>query len=408
MTKLFRPIFALTFLLSSLGVEAQQTYPDKANVSSNESFTGKVTKNKVRIRLQPSFEGQVMGELNKGDFVLALGEAEDYYAIQPPENARGYIFRTFVLDNVIEGTRVNVRTKPDTEAPVIAQLNSGDRVEGTISPNNNKWYEVKLPKTARFYVSKDYIEKAGDSRLFAHQMKRQEEVYNLLNTTEGVARIELQKPYDQIKIDSIRTNYKHIIYDFPDFPEASDKAKTLLSSLELAYKEKKMAYLENESHRASADLELRNQRLSEELSTHKRKLETLEQQLQNNQSIALNPSTKVHNQLPVNMAEWLPQEESLFMAWSERTGNDDPSDYYTEQKNKSVVLKGFIEAYSRPVKNKPGDYMLVNPATKLPIAYLYSTQINLHDLIGHEVAMRVTARPNNNYAFPAYFVLSIE
>ncbi len=409
MRKLSPSLFALSILFSSFNLQAEQAnLQPKTNAPATEdAFTGKVIKNKVRVRLQPSYEGLVMGELNKGDYVLARGEADEFLAIQPPEKTRGYVFRTFVLDGIIEGNRVNVRTKPDTDAPVIAQLNSGDKIQGTISPQNNKWYEVKLPSSAKFYVAKDYVEKVGDGNMYPRQMKRQEEVYNLLSTTDGVVQSELQKPFNQINIEPIKANYKHIIYDFTDFPDAADKAKSALTAVEQVYAQKKLSYLEH-SNKSSAELELKNQKLAEELNSHKRKVETLEEQLRANQTVVMNPAVKNNSRLPVNMAEWLPQEEKLFMEWSEKSGEDNPGAYYQEQKSNSTVIKGILESYSRPVKNKPGDYLLINTTTKLPIAYLYSTQINLKDLIGHEVEMRVTSRPNNNYAFPAYFVLSIE
>jgi uncharacterized protein YgiM (DUF1202 family) len=393
---------------SDANVSTETLRQTQASAQTIQPFTGKVLKNKVRVRLQPSFEGPVLGELNKGDFVLTLGEVEDFYAIQPPEDARGYIFRTFVLDNVVEGNKVNVRLKPDLDAPIVAQLNSGDRIEGVISTANNKWLEIKLPNTARYYVSKDYIEKVGDAKMMGRQAQRKSDVYQLLHNTEVVSRNEMQKPFEQINLDAIKTNYTHIILDFPDFPDASAKAKTLLSALENEYAAKKMSYLETKATKVSSDLEQQNRKLSDELSSHKQKLQTLEQQLQDQQSMVLNSSSKIVDRLPVNMAEWLPKEEALFNAWAEENGNTRTRDYYEDQNKKSILVKGIIEAYNRPVKNKPGDFVLINPATKLPIAFLYSTQINLQDLIGHESTLRVTPRPNNNYAFPAYFVLSIE
>ena len=53
-----------------------------------------------------------------------------------------------------------------------------------------------------------------------------------------------------------------------------------------------------------------------------------------------------------------------------------------------------------------GDYVLKDK--DLTKAYLYSTQINLQDYVGKKVTVLVTPRSNNNFAFPAYFVLSVE
>lgn len=394
--------------------ETPETHVVAENKAAFEPFTAKVLKNKVRMRLQPNYESPILGELQKGDLVLALEEAEDFYAVQPPPEARGYIFRTYVLDNVVEGNKVNIRLKPDLDAPVVDQLQTGDKVEGAVSQANNKWLEIKLPPTSRYYISKDYVEKIGDANLLAQQTKRREEVNQLLRNAEQAGAIELRKPFEQTNIDSVRAVYQHIINHYADFPDATQQAKEQLSKLESSYTAKKMSYLESKAHRNSSALEQQNKKLAEELTSHKKKVRTLEQQLEDQQreqpqpQLSSQPIPKAATgQLPVHMATWLPKEETLFNAWVEQTGKG-AKEYGEEQRNQSFVLKGIIEPYNRPVKNKPGDFVLVNTATRLPIAFLYSTQINLQDLVGHETAIRVTPRPNNNYAFPAYFVLSIE
>ncbi|MBA2369277.1 MAG: SH3 domain-containing protein [Candidatus Protochlamydia sp.] len=386
-----------------------------ADLSAFEPFTGRITKNKVRLRLQPTYEGHVWKEYAKNDLILILGETDDFYAARPPEDAKGYVFRTYILDNVVEGSRVNVRLKPNLESPIIAQLNSGDRIEGTIDPANSKWLEIKLPPTARFYIAKEYIERVGDSNHLAKMEKRKQEVSSLLGQTEASSLLEMQKPFNQVNVEGIKANYEYIIANYADFPEAGEKAKVLLNNLQQAYVAKKMSFLESQANYSSRLLEAKNKQLADELKSQKSKLVTLEEQLEKEHqekqtSIAeLTPKpTKKPTQLPINMAVWLPIEEGLFAHWSETTGKSNPNVFYDEQKQHSFVLKGVVDPYNRPVKNKPGDYMLINAASKLPIAFLYSTQINLQDYIGHEVTVRVSPRPNNHYAFPAYFVLSFE
>jgi len=58
------------------------------------------------------------------------------------------------------------------------------------------------------------------------------------------------------------------------------------------------------------------------------------------------------------------------------------------------------------IKNKPGDFIITKDnETK---AYLYSTKCDLNQHVGKKITMKVSPRPNNNFAFPAYFVNSIE
>lgn len=411
------PVLSFFLTCSTIGLQAETetgTSPNKSEsrmTAKLEPFTGKITKNKVRLRLQPTFDGFVLRELSRNDLVLILEENDDFYAIQPPSDFRGYVFRTYVLDNVIEGNRVNVRLKPDLESPVLAQLKAGDRVDGNIDSANNKWMAIKLPQTARFYIAKEYVEKAGDAGFKTRFEKKQEEIYHLLRTTEALSKTEMQKPFDQMMIDGLKANYQHIIFDNPEFPEAIAKAKEGLTALQETYTAKKLAYLENQSRNSSSTQEI-NKQLTAELQLQKTKISSLEQEIEKGRqfvaSIMENSADPKFSQLPSNMSIWLPAEEHLFHSWSQKNGRTSPQEFYDEQKQQSFVLTGVVDNYNRPVKNKPGDYMLLNSVSKLPVAFLYSTHINLQDYIGREVSISVTPRDNHNFAFPAYFVLTLE
>ncbi len=386
-----------------------------------EPFTGRITKDKVRLRIQPHFDGFVLRELNQDDKVIALEEIEDFYAIQPAKDMKAYVFRTFVLDNVIEGTRVNVRLKPDLDAPVIAQFNSGDPVEGVVVSSNNKWLEIPMPASIRFYVAKEYIQKIGDAGLLARLEKRHEDVIRLLDTAHMITSTEMQKPFEKINIDGITINYQHIILNYSDFPEMIAKAKESLAAAQEAYISKKIDYLEALTQQSSHTLEARNKQMTEELKSYRTKVSQLEQQLQRGKGIATTsepsslPAISNHPlpkqelpSFPINMSSWFPVEDALFQAWSKKTGSSSLDAFYREQQKEAFTFKGILEPYSRSVKNKPGDYLLTNVESKLPIAFLYSTKVNLQNYVGHEVTVEVIPRSNNHFAFPAYFVLSLE
>ena len=61
----------------------------------------------------------------------------------------------------------------------------------------------------------------------------------------------------------------------------------------------------------------------------------------------------------------------------------------------------------REIKNKPGDFIL-RDNSDIPLGYLYSTQVDLKAFEGKEVSVLVVSRPNNHFAFPAYYVINIE
>ena len=108
------------------------------------------------------------------------------------------------------------------------------------------------------------------------------------------------------------------------------------------------------------------------------------------------------------MNYWTTAENTFYSSWSEHNENKSMNDFYAEQKNEAITLQGVLEPYHSSVKSKPGDFVLVNQSSHLPIAYLYSTQVNLDSYVGKEVSVIVSSRPNRHFAFPAYFVLGAQ
>lgn len=377
---------SLCILTGSLFADGENAPPKEALKSDNKpfkSFTGLLTKNKVRLRVQPTLEANVIRELSKGDMLIVNGEIDDFYSVLPPQGSKAYIFRTFVLDNTVEGTRVNVRLEPSVDAPIIAQLNTGDRVNGTISPLNSKWLEIPMPATARFYVAKEYIEKIGDANLMAQILKKRDDINQLLSSTLLLSQHELQKPFPDIKLDSITKNYHKIMDQAKEFPEQAARAKELLQTLNNTYVQKKIAYLEAKTQN----------------------LEPVTSSFNASNTDTL-PSAK--KAVTAKMAIWNDAEETAFREWQEHHPAQSMEEFIEDQLATSKTLKGILEPYTKAIKNKPGDYVLVNQSNHGIIAYVYSNRVNLADSVGHEVSIKVAPRPNNNFAFPAYMVLEIE
>jgi hypothetical protein len=348
--------------------------------------------------------------------LIVVGESEDFYAVQPPADIKAYVFRTYILDNIVEGTRVNVRLEPDIEAPVIAQLASGERVNGVVSPLNSKWLEITPPAQARFYVSKSYIDKIGNASLMATIEKRREEVNSLLNATYLSGQTEIQKEFSEIHLDGIYANYNTIINHYQDFPDQVARAKELTSWLQDTYLQKKLAYLESKTKNSQNDWSNRTSQMNEQMLAQQQRVTELEMQLQMekasreyaSRTTQTNSQQNMSSAATSKMAVWEPVEQTIYAAWMHHNPTGTPEEFYREQKQQSVSLRGIIEPYTRTIKNKPGDYILINESTHLPIAYLYSTQINLQSMVGHAVTLHGSARANNNFAFPAYYVLSVE
>ncbi len=345
------------------------------------AFTGKVKGKKVRLRANADLDSRVVKELERGEMISIVGEKGDFYAVEAPENVKAYVFRSFVLDNVIEANRVNVRLEPDLEAPVISHLNSGDKIQGSICPSNSKWLEIAPPAQTRFYVAKEYIDNIGGLDVKKQYDHRKTKALTLLESAALNVKAEFRKQFTEIDLDRLSNNYQTLIEEYSDFTNIVEQAKEALATLQEQYVQKKIAYLETKSSSFNDDA------------------------ANDATEVATQPAAKAEDATD-KMKLWEPIEESLYLTWARMNEDRNLQDYYDDQKISAVAISGIVEQYGTPVKNKPGDFILRDK--ELPVAYVYSTQVNLQDLIGKKVTVLCSPRPNNHFAFPAYFVLSVE
>lgn len=348
-------------------VEGSSTFTTDASFSS---FTGKVVAQKVYMRINPDIKSRVIQELYANDLLIVTGEKGEFYAVEPPSSIKGYVFRSFVLDGVVEGDRVNVRLEPSLEAPVIGMLASGDRIEGEISSLNNRWYEITLPLGVQFFVAKEYIHSVGGPEVKIQRDKRRSVALHFLDKAALLTKAEMKKPFSEIEIDRIRGHYQTLLKDYAEFSDLCDQAKEALQSLQADYTQKRIAYLEKKAEG------------KEFIGGRKEE--------------GIIPFTKI----------WEPIEESLYSAWASQNQDGSLEEFYEEERKKAVAISGVIEPYTDQVKKKPGDFILKNK--NIPVAYLYSTLFDLNDFKDKEVILEVAQRDNNHFAFPAYFVLSVE
>jgi hypothetical protein len=403
-----------------------------------QPFTGKVKGARVRMRTQPDLEGHIVRELNKDDLLVVVGEAHDYFAVQPPKDMKAYVYRTYVLDGEVQGSHVNVRLSPDVEAPIIGQLNTGDKIEGRVVESNNRWLEVEPPAGACFFIAKDFLHQAGGPEMIATHDRRLKEVGHLLNSAYLTSQAELRKPFQEIDMEKVRSNFERVVADYSEFEEFAAKAEKVLNLAQELYLQKKIAFLESHADDSALAWDARSAALTADLEEYQRRLKGFEEELQSDilavatSAVEVIESSELSFELDEadilmaavpelglsepkllqpaaditdKMALWLPVEESLYHLWAMDNGERSMREFYANQQVEAEMLEGIVEAYGRPVQNRPGDFML--RVNNRPVAFLYSTQVNLEDLVGEKVKVRAVKRPSNNFAFPAYYVMDI-
>ncbi|MEI6242439.1 MAG: SH3 domain-containing protein [Chlamydiota bacterium] len=408
----------LFLLLSCVSISAdeptQNVAPAKIEpqkLETFQSFTGKVTANKVRIRQKPNIESPIIQQLQKNDFLLVTGEDGNFWKVVAPSSVKSYIFRSYVIDHVVEANRVNIRLQPNLESPIIGQLQSGDKIEDSPVAQDTKWIEIKIPKQISFYVAKEFISYAGKEDLFTSLQKRKEDAKNILETAYNIAQTQSKKSIQDMTPQEATALFDTIIKEYPDFPEYVAQAKEGLSFLQDNFLQKKIAYLESKQEKTPSEKEALEEALA---ASAKKAPEGSETALID---YATNPRTPIlqdpnlwgkrhsKNEKLEAIHFWSNIEESLFATWNSFHPEKSKNDFYQEQTANAQSLQGTLEPYDHAVKNKPGNYVLKNG--NVPIAYLYSTKINLEEWLGKEVTLSVSPRPNNNFAFPSYFVNSV-
>lgn len=395
-------ILSLTWTLAGYAApSAPKAAPPQQQVKKTEvfkPFTGKVLANKVRIRAKADVDGHIIRQVNKNDLLLVIGEEGDFFAVQPPKDTKAYVFRSYVLDDIVEANRVNVRLEPHVDAPIIAQLQAGDKIQAQVCSMNHKWLEIAPPSSARFYVSKEFIAGAGGPEYLAAMEKRKTRVDELLSAAFLAAENECKKRYEEMSPHDVSEMFQNIVKNFSDFSDAAEQAKAGLALLKETYLQKKIAFLESKAELSSSAKE-------ELLAKHKAENRELFADVPAKIDPELWSKRTAKKESSDSTRLWDAVEESLFLSWSAFHTGKRLDDFYAEQKANATVISGTLESYAHPIKNKPGNFILRGDA---PIAYLYSTQVDLEKYVGKSVTLLVAPRPNNHFAFPAYYVLGVE
>ncbi|MDE3055540.1 MAG: SH3 domain-containing protein [Verrucomicrobiota bacterium] len=380
---MFRLLFGLCTAVSLYAASAKENPVPQAQVKPFQSFTGRVIADKVRLRARPDLESKIVKQLGKGDLLLVIGEEGEFYAVRPPKETKGYVFRSYVLEGRVEAERVNVRLEPNLEAPIIGQLQAGDRIKGTVSDAHPKWLEIAAPSGSSFFVAREYVTSAGGPDLAIQHEKRASEVDQLMDEAFRLAEKECEKSYEAMEITRVTDAFQAIISRYSDFPQAVSKAKEALAVLHETHLHKKIAWLENR-------MEL-SQEAKEELLTQCQK----------------EPFSSAHfwsqTILPKEKELWNALEESLYLSWTAFHTGKEKIDFYKEQAINGTTLNGSFTAYDASIRDCPGEFLFT--AKDGSHAYLYSTQVDLARFTGKQVSLVVSPRPNNHFAFPAYFVL---
>jgi hypothetical protein len=382
-----------THALSSERVQSSHEVAQSVVPYEAYPFTGQIASKGVRLRTSPDLDSHIIRELSVGEHVLIIGEVDDFYAVQPSPDTKLYIFRSFVLDGVVEAQNVNVRTGPSLSDPVVTRLQSGTPVHGMPCAKNAKWLEISPPENTHFYLSKDYVKRIGGPEVI-HELHAQKESLDEEFMALHIAINEQkQKPYEEMQLQVVERLVEKVRADYPTFKADIAKAEALYQELKDDYLAKKVIYLERQFQNNVISVPEADKSASVDASKKAKASsnEAITQRLETSPEAAL---------------KWKNIEYARYLNWVDAHPDQPMADFYKEERLTASRVTGELSTFECDLAARPGDYILKQKG--LAVAYLYSTLVDLSALEGQEVSLVVVPRPNNDFAFPTYFVIAAE
>lgn len=371
---------SLTPLISAEATSTQAKSPHAIR-NAFEPFTGCIRRSKVRMRAQADVNSSIVSELTQGSLIAVVGEHDDFYAVRPQESMQVYVYRTYVLNQTVDAARINVRLGPSMDAPIIGQMQKGDRIEGQISKENDQWIAINLPDTISLYIAKEFIEKVGPPSYLSNVRARREEAAEWIRLSELSAQKALDHPAyhpaEELDLAQAYGYLNRVHAQCKEFPDLINRAEQARNAIEEKVKQKQLyARLHPQPI------------VTPPMPNHP-------------------PLPAIPRSMPETMSYWVPHEQILFEDWRKQHPEESITAFYTAQESTAQPLKGVIQPYTRSIQNKPGNFLLIDPVNGHPTAFLYSTQVDLQEHAGKTLSLLAAPRANHNFAFPAFFVLSI-
>lgn len=327
-------------------------------ISLENSFTGVITGNSVRLRLHPSVTSPILREFDRDQLILVEGESDDFYRVSGRGLLKGYIFRSYVIDNIVEASHLHIRDEPSTEGVILGKLSQGEEVSATVCSYNSKWLEIELPQEISFYISKDFVQKYGEASIAINYYKKRSLFEKLFAAANFLVDQELSLNYQEIEYPKIQNTFESLLAQYEEIEDLKSTITSAYKRAQESFLKKKMHYLEEQTQVTKNELEDYQKPIVDHKSS-------------NNFSEPDRDSNPT--QLNLWMSNyWLDVENSLFKKWLITNPDQTLHDFYYRERQRSIALTGKLESYRYLMQSRPGDYLL-RDQYGVPLAYLYST-----------------------------------
>jgi len=136
----------LTGLLTALFAQAS---PD----------TVRVTGNNVNLRSVAGADGEVVGQVSKGDLLERFGTEGEWTRVKPPEDVALWVYGELLQGGVVAVPKLMVRGGPGINYKAVGHLVDGDRV--TVRGEHAGWLSIAPPPGCFLWISSAYVQDAA-------------------------------------------------------------------------------------------------------------------------------------------------------------------------------------------------------------------------------------------------------
>ena len=124
-------------------------------------LSGQINHGPVNVRSGANTNFEIVSKLAKGDKVVILGKSYEWFKIQLPSLSNVFIRADYIKElgdhgGEVIGTKVNIRSKPDSNASVLGQLAQGNVVK--LSTKTNDWWQIEPPSGTSAWVHSSFVD----------------------------------------------------------------------------------------------------------------------------------------------------------------------------------------------------------------------------------------------------------
>lgn len=123
-------------------------------------FNGEIKGNMINVRADSTTGADIICSVNRGEPINVVGQLYDWYKIRIPKGCPSYIKKTLVApidDKTIKvlKDRVNIRLKPDEQAPIIGKANTDEVL--TVTGSVGDWFKIEPISSSYGWVNKKFV-----------------------------------------------------------------------------------------------------------------------------------------------------------------------------------------------------------------------------------------------------------